>query len=115
MHLQRTHLLRAPSPWALGWWQSYRVDYYEPRGWVDSTIYNPDGYRAYRDAVYLNGAMFLEELRYMVGDDKFQQFLTNYVNQSHGELATAEVFFSLLDNYTDVDYQPLLDKYFMDR
>jgi hypothetical protein len=47
-------------PAALDWWWAYRVNYYEPHGWVDSTIYNPEGYRAYRSAVYLNGAVFLE-------------------------------------------------------
>jgi hypothetical protein len=99
-------------PEVLDWWWTYRVDYYEPRGWVDSTIYNPDGYRAYRDAVYLNGAKFLDELRNLIGKDHFQQFLGDYVKQNQGDLATADIFFSTLEKHTDLDYESLLDSFF---
>lgn len=99
-------------PEELDWWWNYRVNYYEPRGWVDSTIYNPDGYRAYRDAVYLNGAVFLEDLRSLIGDNQFQQFLSDYAKTNHGQLANRDRFFGLLDEHTDIDYTALLDKYF---
>jgi aminopeptidase N len=102
-------------PEALDWWHTYRVDYYEPRGWVDSTIYNPDGYRAYRDAVYLNGALFLEELRNLIGDAPFQQFLAAYVAHMDGQLATADDFFSILDQHSNTDYRQLMEKYFFMR
>jgi aminopeptidase N len=71
-------------PEALDWWWAYRVNYYEPRGWVDGSIYNPEGYRAYRDAVYLNGATFLEELRQQVGEAAFFAFLQDYTARYAG-------------------------------
>jgi len=104
------------SPEALDWWWTYRVNYYNPRGWVNNSIYNPQGeveaYRAYRDAVYLNGAVFLEELRKLIGDQSFFAFLKEYVQQYSLKQSTAESFFSLLNQYTQVDVSSLINKYF---
>jgi hypothetical protein len=99
-------------PNALQWWWDYRVNYYQPRGWVDGSIYNPAGYRAYRDAVYLNGAVFLEELRKQVGDEAFFAFLRDYVTQMSGKIATRQDFFSILKSHTDTDLSPLMKTYF---
>jgi hypothetical protein len=103
-------------PEDLDWWWKYRVYYYQPRGWVDDTIYNPHGevnaYRAYRDAVYLNGAVFLEELRKTVGDQAFFAFFKEYANQYQSTLSTKDVFFTLLGKFTQADLTPLLKKYF---
>lgn len=103
-------------PEGLDWWWDYRVNYYQPRGWVDASIYNPHGeaepYRSYRDAVYLNGAMFLEELRQTIGDDAFFAFLKDYSEQYLLQNATAQDFFALLNQFTQVDLASLLKKYF---
>ncbi|MCJ7691987.1 MAG: hypothetical protein MUO22_01045, partial [Sedimentisphaerales bacterium] len=97
------------------WWWTYRVNYYEPRGWVDGSIYNPEGYRAYRDAVYLNGAVFLEELRETIGERAFFAFLQDYPIQNTHRIATADDFFSILDNHSQEDISDLLLKYFFNR
>jgi hypothetical protein len=102
-------------PDALPWWWAYRVEYYEPSGWVDGSIYNLGGYRAYRDAVYLNGAVFLEELRELTGDDAFFAFLKDYAAAYAGELATADDFFSTLRRHSQADITPVLDKFFQNR
>ncbi len=99
-------------PEALDWWYQYRVNYYQPRGWVDGTIYNPDGYRAYRDAIYLNGALFLEDLRHLMGDEAFFTFLQDYTRQYSHALATGADFFNLVTNHTQSDLTPLLEEYF---
>jgi hypothetical protein len=53
------------APEALDWWWTYRIDYYGPRGWIDTSVYNPGGvlqsYQDYRNAVYLNGAYFFAD------------------------------------------------------
>lgn len=103
------------TPEALDWWWTYRVNYYEPRGWVDGSIYNPEGYRAYRDAVYLNGAVFLEELRETIGERAFFAFLQDYPIQNTHRIATADDFFSILDNHSQEDISDLLLKYFFNR
>jgi aminopeptidase N len=91
------------------------VAYYEPTGWVDSTIYNTPGYRLYRDAVYLNGAMFLDALRELVGERAFFNFLRDYTTRSTGRLATAEDFFAILGENSDADWSALLEEYFENR
>jgi hypothetical protein len=99
-------------PDALDWWWAYRVNYYNPRGWVDGTIYNPEGYRAYRDAIYLNGAVFLEELRLEIGEDVFFKFLKDYVDQTKDQIATGDDFFAVLEQHTQADLSALISKYF---
>lgn len=99
-------------PEALDWWWAYRINYYNPQGWVDGSIYNPQGYRAYRDAVYLNGALFLENLRQQIGDQAFFAFLTDYVTRSKDRISTTDSFFSILSEHTDLDLSPLISQFF---
>ena len=96
----------------LDWWWAYRIQYYEPKGWVNSSIYNSDGYRAYRDAVYLNGALFLEDLRKQIGETVFLAFLKDYAHQEAHQIATSQDFFTILKQHTQEDIQPLLNQYF---
>ena len=103
------------NPLGLDWWGTYRIDYYEPRGWVDGSIYNPDGYRAYRDAIYLNGAKFLDDLRETIGEEAFFGFLGDYARQNAHQISTADDFFSLLAQYTQEDLQMLFSSYFEKR
>jgi len=103
-------------PQALDWWWQVRVRYYQPSGYVDDTIYNPhhatQPYRAYRDAVYLNGAVFLDELRQLVGEDVFWSFLHTYATHYSRQIATTQGFFDLLRRQTSADLNPLLQQYF---
>jgi hypothetical protein len=104
-------------PGALEWWWNYRIHFYQPGGWVNDSIYNPHGvsnaYRAYRDAVYLNGAIFLEDLRSLIGDESFFAFMADYVEKFTRKIATSEDFFTLLAAHTNADIQGLVDKYFL--
>lgn len=102
-------------PEALDWWWTYRVYYYQPRGWVDGSIYNPEGYRAYRDAVYLNGALFMEDLRKAMGDESFFNFMRTYATKYAGQIVTANDFFDTLELFTQADLSALLEKYFEKR
>lgn len=99
-------------PEALDWWQAYRMDYYQPSGAIDSSIYNTTGYRPYRDAIYLNGANFLDDLRTLIGDQAFLEFLQDYLNRNSGQIATRQSFFAILREHTDADWQPLVSQYF---
>jgi hypothetical protein len=106
-------------PDALSWWWDYRINYYQPGGWVDRDIYQASNvvnvYRIYRDAVYLNGALFLEELRQLVGDETFFSFLRNYANKYSYGFASADDFFDTLGQHTQVNTSLLLEKYFLKR
>jgi len=99
-------------PQSLKWWDYARVKYYDPVGWVDSTIYNTTSYRAYRDAVYLRGAQFLGGLRERVGDEAFFAFLQDYVRRKTNQLSTTEEFFSILKEHSDASWDDLIQEYF---
>ncbi len=103
-------------PEALDWWWQYRIDYYNPSGWVNTSVYNPQGslqtYQDYRNAVYLNGAHFFEDLRQLIGDDVFFAFLNQYAAEYAEKIAFQADFFSLLGQFTQADIAPLLQKYF---
>jgi len=99
-------------PNALDWWWQFRVNYFGPSGYVDSSIYDPPSFRAYVNAVYLNGANFLEALNYRMGDDDFYRFLQDYAARySHGRATTAD-FFAVARQNTTADISDLIAAYF---
>jgi hypothetical protein len=99
-------------PDSLDWWWTNRVDYYQPDGFVDVTIYNSEGYFPYRDAVYLRGAQFLEALRIEMGDEAFFAFLREYAAVNTNRLVTGADFFDLLEARGGVDWRALRAVYF---
>jgi hypothetical protein len=101
-------------PEVVSWWWDYRIDYYEPGGFIDGSIYDYGGFRPYRDAVYLNGALFLHEIRQAAGDKAFFEFLKDYARRLSGSQATQSDFFSILSEHTHIDTSEIKDKYFRD-
>ncbi|MBN1666251.1 MAG: M1 family metallopeptidase [Anaerolineales bacterium] len=102
-------------PESLGWWKYARLTYYEPQGWVDTSIYEAGGYRPYRDAVYLRGAQFLDELRLRMGDEAFFAFLQDYVARYSYRLASADNFFELVAEHSSANLTWTLEQYFQHR
>jgi hypothetical protein len=100
-------------PDLLPWWWENRVDNLGPSGYVDNTIYLDGGYDAYRNSVYLNGAIFIQDLRDAMGDQAFFDFIKAYIKQFRYDIATAEAFWVLLNQFTDVDLTPILEEYFL--
>ncbi|HLO32064.1 MAG TPA: M1 family metallopeptidase [Anaerolineales bacterium] len=94
------------------WWWNFRVNYFGPSGYVDTTIYDSPTFRAYVNAAYLNGANFLEALNYRMGDDDFYRFLQDYVSRyGHGR-ATGADFFAVARQNTTADISDLIALYF---
>ena len=96
----------------LDWWHYFRIDYYEPGGLIDGSIYDYNGFLPYRNAVYLRGADFLQALRQQVGDEAFFAFLQDYAAQKAYQTAFAVDFFAILEEHTDQDFSTLLAEYF---
>jgi hypothetical protein len=94
------------------WWWIHRVNFYDPDGWIDGTIYDFDQFRPYRDAVYLNGAKFLDDLRNLIGDQAFFTFLRDYANQNRYQIATATEFFDILRENSSKNLDSLISEYF---
>ncbi|HOE34259.1 MAG: hypothetical protein GX415_01160 [Chloroflexi bacterium] len=106
LYYQRYH------PDLVQWWWNNRVDGFEPKGYVNSDIYLAGGYPAYRDAVYLRGAQFLQELRDSVGDEAFFAALKDYALSNTYKIASGGDFFAAFARHSQVDLTPLLAKYF---
>jgi hypothetical protein len=94
------------------WWWNFRVNYFNPSGWVDTSIYNGGNYRAYVNAVYLTGAYFLEDLRARIGDRDFFNFLKDYAARYSYRRATGHDFFNVLRQNTNVDFSDIMQAYF---
>jgi hypothetical protein len=99
-------------PAYVNWWWGFRVNSYDPTGWVDNTIYNAGAFRPYVNAVYLRGADFLDALRIRIGDDAFFGFIQDYAAQMSGRRATADDFFRILRQRTTVDFSDIEAEYF---
>ena len=94
------------------WWWAFRVDSKNPSGWVDSRVYDTSTFSQYVNAVYFNGAHFLDALRVRIGDKVFLAFLHDYFARENGRISSANDFFSILDLHTNTDISDLLKKYF---
>jgi hypothetical protein len=93
------------------WW-AYRIDYYQPQGFVDTPVYDGQGFRTYTNAIYFRGAHFLEDLRARIGDEAFFGFIRAYLAQNNGKIAVSGDFFSLLREHTRTDFSDLVRQYF---
>jgi hypothetical protein len=94
------------------WWWQFRVDYFGPAGYVDASIYDFGSQRAYVNAVYLNGAHFIEDLRLRMGNDDFFRFLKDYATRYARGRATSYDFFATVRANTTADISDLISEYF---
>lgn len=100
-------------PDLVDWWWGFRVDSYNPSGYVDSTIYDHNAFRPYVNAVYLRGVRFLEAVRQKIGDESFFAFLKVYCDTGdQDEFRTTSGFFKLLNEFSDEDLSKLIASYF---
>ena len=105
-------------PDSVDWWWATRVNYYEPSGVINRSIYDygdyTDQYLAYRNATYLQGAKFLDALRRVMGDETFFEFLREYSREYKNQITNGEDFFSLLSSYLDLNSLTWLAAYFQE-
>ncbi len=100
------------QPDHLEWWWQNRVIGFKPKGWVDSGTGITGGYPTYRDAVYLNGANFLQSLRELIGDQAFFAALKQYVVENTYRIASEADFFKAVRAHSSADLSLLLRQYF---
>ena len=94
------------------WWWNFRVNYFGPSGWVDTNIYEGGTFRSYVNAAYLNGANFIDEMRWRMGTQDFLNFLKDYVSRYSRGRATASDFFAVAQQNTTADISDLIRAYF---
>jgi hypothetical protein len=99
-------------PNSADWWWNFRVNWFGPSGYVDTSIYEAPTFRVYVNASYLNGANFLEALNYRMGDDAYFKFLQDYASRYGRGHATAYDFFAVARQNTTADISDLINAYF---
>ncbi|MBE0684839.1 MAG: hypothetical protein IH585_02455, partial [Anaerolineaceae bacterium] len=87
-------------PKLVDWWWEYRVNYYQPEGYINQSIYEYQGFIPYRNATYLQGAKFLQSLRDELGDKIFFDFLKEYAASQRDKISSQTYFFEILKGYS---------------
>jgi aminopeptidase N len=99
-------------PDLVAWWWQFRVKRFNPAGYVDSTIYEHEGFRSYVNAVYLRGALFLDEARRQMGDAAFLGFLREYATRYIGRTAAADDLFAVMRLHSPIAINQLKAPFF---
>ncbi len=99
-------------PEDLDWWWQTRVYSHLPSGTIDTSIYLTGGVPEYFNRVYRRGALFYNDLRELMGDEAFFNFLRDYTQTHRYEIATGEDFYNTLKQHTDADLSPIFGTYF---
>ena len=97
------------------WWWSYRINFFDPSGYIDIPVYQGQNDETYKHIVYFNGTHFLRDLRARIGDEAFFAFLQDYFVQNKGKIASHDDFFTILSAHTDVNYSDIVRGYFRNR
>jgi hypothetical protein len=93
------------------WWWTFRVKVQQPQGYVDSKIYDFQNLRLYINAVYLRGALMLQEIRDTIGSDAFFKWLNAYRIAGSGVIATPLDFWRAMSPEDYVKIAPIRVKY----
>ncbi len=104
-------------PESVDWWWAARINYYQPQGVIDGTIYDfavpgGDNYESYRQSIYLRGALFISQLREALGEEQFFAFLRSYGERYENQIAAGEDFFAVLGEYQEPESLSWLGEYF---
>lgn len=94
------------------WWWAYRVNFYQPVGYIDLAIYDYPSYIAYRNATYLRSAQFLFKLREQVGVEVYTAGMQRYLQQERGKIANAETFLAMFSDAPGYPFNELRAEYF---
>lgn len=94
------------------WWWAYRVNFYQPVGYIDLAIYDYPSYITYRNATYLRSAQFLFELREQVGVETYTVVMKRYLQQERGKISNAETFLAMFADAPGYPFSELRAKYF---
>lgn len=96
----------------LGNWRNTYGDRDPGEPAVNSSATDFSAWAAYREAVYVNGALFLDQLRQEMGDEKFFAFLHRFQEAHRYKIVTPEEYFTLVDDIAEEDLNALLIKWF---
>jgi len=88
--------METKTPVDVQWWWLFRVKQLQPKGYVDSAVYEYQAARPYINAVYLRGASMFQEIRDLIGDEAFFKWWQDYLKASQDRIATPADFWGAL-------------------
>jgi hypothetical protein len=94
------------------WWWEFRVDRWNPVGYVDDTIYDYSDSESFIHNMYGPAAHFMFDLRRLMGTDAFYQFLQDYSISNRNSFVSRDDFFAAVESHTDADITSLINQYF---
>ena len=95
------------------WWYNYFIENKRPpAGAIDLTIYDYPDTKAYVDAIYKRGFLFLNNLRKTIGDHAFDAAMRDYYQKESYKVTTQDAFFDAIAAQTAEDISPLVQGYF---
>jgi hypothetical protein len=100
-------------PDAVDWWWNYRVDQWQPEGFVDISVHDFPDSATYVHNMYGVAARFMRDLRAEMGEEAFLAFLRDYYTRHTNQIATGNDFFTTALTYLPpTALLPLTDTYF---
>jgi hypothetical protein len=103
--------MEAQYPALVQWWWQFRVRNYTPAGKVDTAVYEYQNLREYINAVYLRGALMLQELREAIGDEAFFKWMRDYHEARNGKMATTTDFWKAMATSDYIKTEAIRAKY----
>lgn len=98
-------------PETLNWWWQSRINFYNPKGFINLPVSFYADYMDYRNSVYLNGARFFYDLREYIGHQEFDELLSSYYESNKGKIATARDFMEAFRKSPKYPFETLMRQY----
>lgn len=100
-------------PESVDWWWFYRVDQWQPQGFVDISVHDFLDSKTYVHNMYGVAARFMSDLRNEMGADTFLTFIHDYYTRNINQIATGNNFFTTARSYLPATtLRTLTDTYF---
>ncbi len=100
------------------WWYGYFIlgrNRPSPNGAVDLGIADFGNSKAYIDAVYRRGMIFLNDLRRKLGQDTMDAVLKDFFTVEQYKVSNRDAFFDAIARHTDKNISDIVETYFSDK
>ena len=94
------------------WYNTFIENKRPPQGAIDLSIYDYPDTKAYVDAIYKRGFLFLNNLRKAIGDGAFDAAMRDYYQKESYRVTTQDAFFDAIAAHSSEDISPLVKDYF---
>jgi hypothetical protein len=96
----------------VNWWWQFRVERWQPTGYVDNSIYLYVDSPTFVHDVYSQSAYFMRDLRAFMGYEAFMLFLQEYYVENKYQFVDKNDFFEIAQRHTSQDLSQLTSRYF---